>query len=476
LTTGNLLLPQARDAASLAVRLGAVLGPIGVALVVSFAGPAVAIAPFVLAAAMWAWWRYPGASLAAYLFLPFYKASLGPLSPVDLTPVLALGAAVQVVPFFVNRRSYRGSKVGIALWVVLSAAVLAGVLWAGQQQIAVDRAAFWWILIFFPSLAALRVASESMLVDQFIATGFVVGCVITALGLPGLFGISRLSVAGENTLQTGAITLIAALIAVFWVLRIAPAWARPLAAVLIVVAMAESVASGSRGPLVAFVLALGFGVLGRLRNRQPLSRRDAGLIALAIAALGGLAVAVARLPGQSIDRLLLLGGIVGPGGSAGSSIDTRVDLYSLAARMFAESPLLGNGTGSFAAYTTTHIGLELYTYPHNDLLQLAAELGLLGAALFVALVGLGLLRRLPDTPAWATIRILLAFMLVLAMTSGDIYGDRLMWGLLVLVACAPMAVHAVKGLQPASEAAANGPPAYALKEVGERVSRGPRRS
>jgi O-antigen ligase len=459
-TTGRLAVAGGDNRMLLAVTAAIGLGAIGIALVVTVAGPALAIAPFALAAAAWAWWRFPGASLAAYLFLPFYKASLGPLSPVDLTPVLAMGAAVQVIPFLAGRHRYLGSRAGLVLWVALSAAILAGVLWAVQQQIAVDRAAFWWILILFPSLAALRIASKPGLIDQFVSAGFAIGVVITVLGIPGMFGAGRLSVGGENTLQTGAITLIVALVSIFWTLRVAPAWARPLAAILIVVAMIESIASGSRGPLLAFLVALGFGVVGRLRNGRPLSRRDGGLAVLAIAAVGGLVVAVSRLPAQSIDRLLLLGGLVGPGGSAGSSIDTRVDLYSLATWMFTQSPLIGHGTGSFAAYTTTRAGLQVYAYPHNDLLQLAAELGVVGAAMFVALVGIGMLRRIPETPAWITVRILLVFMLVLGMTSGDIYGDRLMWGLLVLVVSAPVIRGTADGAPTGAEPAVAGPPDY----------------
>jgi O-antigen ligase len=475
LTTGRLSLPEARGGTRLVAAPAVVLGAIGIGIFVAAAGPVVAIAPFALVAAAWAWWRFPGATLAAYLFLPFYKASLGPLSPVDLTPVLAMAAAVQVIPYLGGRRPFQGSKVGILLWLALSVAVLAGVLWAGQQQIAVDRAAFWWVLILFPSLAALRIASEPKAIDQFIAAAFVVGCVVTVLGIPGAFGLARLSVIGENTLQTGAITLITALISIFWVLRVAPAWARPLAAVLIVVAMIESVASGSRGPLLAFLVALAFGVFGRVRNGRPLSRRDAGLAALAVAALVGLIVAVSRLPGESIARLLLLGGLVGPGG-AGSSIDTRVDLYSLAVRMFMDSPFIGNGTGSFSAYTTTHAGFELFTYPHNDLLQFAAELGFMGAAMFMALIGIGLLRRIPETSAWSTTRILLVFMLVLAMTSGDIYGDRLMWGLLMLIVCAPAMLGSSDVLRSTTEPAVAEVAGYRSDVAARGLAGGARRS
>jgi O-antigen ligase len=356
---------------------------------------------------------------------------------VDLTPLLAAANATQIILLLGSRDRIHASRLGLALWAALGLVVLAGVLWAGQQGLAIDRASFWWVLILLPSVAAVRVASRPHFVDQFLATAFVVGCVIVVLGLPNLFGSARLAVIGENTLQTGVITLIVVLLTVFWVLRVTPLWARPLGVVLIVIALVESVASGSRGPLLAFMVALAFGFASRVLSGRPLTRRDVGLAALAATAVVALVAAISRLPGQSIARLQQLGEAVGSGGPLGSSIGARFDLFSLATQMFMDRPLLGNGTGAFAAYTTTHVGLLQYTYPHNDLLQLAAEFGIVGAGLFVLLVAVALLRRVPATAAWASTKVVLVFTCVYSLASGDIYGDRLMWGLLVLVLSAP---------------------------------------
>jgi O-antigen ligase len=403
--------------------------PLGLTLVVA--------APFGLGVAAYAWWRFPGASLAFYLFLPFYKAALGPLSPVDLTPLLALGAAAQVVAWVHSREPYGGSRVGLILWAALAVIVLAGVIIASDQSIAVGRAAYWWLLVLLPSLAAIRIAANPARLAQFLTAGFAVGCGIVILGLPSAFGIARLSVIGENTLQTGAITLMTGVMAVFWVTRIGPAWTRIPAVAITVVGVLESVATGSRGPLLAFLVVALYAVLNRFVSRHRVTRRDVGLTLAGVGGVAVLALAVSRLPEQSISRLLLIGGVFGPGGG-GTSVEARVDLFSLATQMFVSSPLFGHGTGSFAAYTSTIPGLEAFAFPHNDLLQMAAEFGMVGALTFVGLTAVALFRGLPATPAWTTTRLVFVFMLVLAMTSGDIYGDRLLWGLATLLVAAPV--------------------------------------
>lgn len=449
---------------SLVTAVAAVGGATIAGVAVATLDPRLAFVPVIAVAAIWVWARMPGVLLALYLFLPFYKAALGPLSPVDLTPVLALANASQVVFLLgASRRSF-GPRLGLVLWAALALVVLAGVLWAGSQAIAVDRAAFWWLLIVLPSLAAIRVASSARHVGQFVATAFLLGCLVTLVGLPSLFGSARLAIISQNTLQTGSITLMVALLTVFWVFPGAPPWARLLGTVLIVVTILESIASGSRGPLLAFGVALLFGFVNRVVSGRPLTRYDVGVAALAGIGVTALTAVIDRLPSESLARLLLLGDAIISGGPGGTSITAREDLYEIAWSMFVASPLIGNGTGSFAAYTATRVGFEQFAYPHNNLLQIAAEFGFVGASLFVALVLLAVLRQVPAIPAWTSIKVLLAFSLTISLTSGDIYGDRLLWGLLVLILAAPVAIAAPVALA-ARPHRASDPPGPAPRET-----------
>ncbi|GGF22672.1 hypothetical protein GCM10010954_21860 [Halobacillus andaensis] len=56
----------------------------------------------------------------------------------------------------------------------------------------------------------------------------------------------------------------------------------------------------------------------------------------------------------------------------GNSIGARRDMYSEAINIFYENPFLGEGTNSFPFYSKWDI------YPHNLILEIAAEFGILG--------------------------------------------------------------------------------------------------
>ena len=104
----------------------------------------------------------------------------------------------------------------------------------------------------------------------------------------------------------------------------------------------------------------------------------------------------------------------------------RLGFYHAALAVFAQNPLTGAGTGSFAALAPVEGAL----YPHNLFLETAAELGVLGLALSVALVfapwgRLALARRRDGDITLAGA--LLVYCFVNAMVSGDITTNFLLW-------------------------------------------------
>ncbi len=404
----------------------AVLGPVAVPL--AFALPVMVVAMV----------RYPGILLAAYLLTPFYKFALAGILPVDVTVLLALLNGAQLFWLVTGKVQFAGSKWGLALWVVFGLLVLGGVTWAGDQGIALDRAIAWWILVVLPLIAVVRVVSDSQFVDQFLAATFALGLLVIFVGFSLLFGGERLAVLGENTIQTGQITLIAAIIGVAWIASVAPVWLRWLGIAVIPIALIESVASGSRGPILAFLIVLAVAVARRMVGGRGVSRHDLRLALAGTVAIAAIAVVLDRLPSLSLLRFQLLAEELGTGNSGDSSFTVRVELFQAAADLFATRPLLGHGTGSFAAFAQGQVGFTTFTYPHDILLQLGAELGFVAVSIFVGLVVIAFTRRGEEAPRWAAIRGLALFMFVNASISGDIYSDRLLLGLLLLLIAAPM--------------------------------------
>ena len=429
--------PRSTEWAGLAIG-SAIATAIAVAIVGPIAGVALIVGLFTLAGVIAA----PGIVLAAYLLVEFYKGALQANSPIDITIFLALANAVQVAPLLFDSRPRAVSRVGIALWLSLGFLVLGGVVYAPDQSLALGNALTYWALVILPILpAAMRVGTEPRYVKQFLWTFLAMGVVIVALGLTQLSGSNRLVVLGMNTIQMSRGALLIPLLGIAFVLPERRRLASVVTVVLIPASFVVAIASGSRGPLLVLVLmglAAAIGYMARLHAIRW--RLVGGVAGLALASIFVTSIAAPNLPAQSLGRFSSLGDFIGSGlsgdpAAAGgeTSATARVRLFQYAIEMFVERPLIGAGTGGFAALSRSALGPDADTYPHDAILQVAAEFGLLGLALFLGVIVLGLVRPLPRGHASVAIRALFLFFLLNAAVSGDIFSDRETLGVLLVI-------------------------------------------
>jgi hypothetical protein len=138
-------------------------------------------------------------------------------------------------------------------------------------------------------------------------------------------------------------------------------WLALVAGLLVCVVLSESVAAGA-----ALAVALVLGLVAMLR-------RDAS-----VASLGGL-LATWLAVGTTIA---LAAGAADPPG--GDQQTLRVELWTRALDLARDAPLRGRGPGSFAPPIET-FDLDL-RWAHHEYLQLAAEAGVVGLVLLLALV------------------------------------------------------------------------------------------
>jgi len=144
----------------------------------------------------------------------------------------------------------------------------------------------------------------------------------------------------------------------------------------------------SRGGLVGLGVALGAAIIlgGRARPRLVVG------ILLLLAIAGSYYVEYA--PAKVKSRL----SNVSAQGSSG-----RSDEWNIAIRMFGDHPILGVGLGNYQAiepdYAARSIDLQFVNYvvqdrlvAHNTYLEIAAELGLIGLAAFLGILGFTLVR------------------------------------------------------------------------------------
>jgi O-antigen ligase len=160
------------------------------------------------------------------------------------------------------------------------------------------------------------------------------------------------------------------IIAIYAALAATRAWTRLAAVAVLPLLLVALVAAGSRGPIVAFLIgAVTLIALTAGGARRRLLMVGAGLLAAAI-------VVPFALPGATVGRSIsvLLGGV------NGLSSNGRSELWAQAFTAFAQHPLLGIGTGGFGAINPAE------PYPHNILLEVAAELGTVGLLLLIGVL------------------------------------------------------------------------------------------
>jgi O-antigen ligase len=240
------------------------------------------------------------------------------------------------------------------------------------------KAALYVADVLVPYLAAIAVGGSRRELRVFLIATLAVataGAIILSGGLltgttQALVG-GRFSLAAEQyPIELGRQSATGLLIATALILT-ATGRARLMLAALIVPLAVALLAAGSRGPVVGLVagLVVLIGLSGRVNARR-------GVLILIAALLASAVIAPVLVPGSALGRSLS----VLAGGEAGLSSNGRTAIWSVALSNIEAHPLLGIGTGGFAALGT---GL---LYPHNIVLEVAVETGLAGLVALLALL------------------------------------------------------------------------------------------
>jgi O-antigen ligase len=261
--------------------------------------------------------------------------------------------------------------------------------------------------VLFDSAAKLR---------NFLFAIAIGGLLVAVNSLTMLGGQDRLvSPSGLNT-ELGAASAISLII--IWSLWF-PKWSffrRMLFYPVLGVLAVALIGSGGRFANVSAVLCL---IIGALLCRKLL--KDVAVLA----ALSLLALPFIWIPQASYDYL---GSLAHPPDAMG----TRSDLMALGVKMFSEHPFFGVGIQGFRFLSPNPL---TYNYPHNLFLELGSEMGIIAAISFLALAACAFheiwkqLRDpdLGDNALVLTVFLLLIFVFLDAMVSGDINDLRFMW-------------------------------------------------
>lgn len=234
--------------------------------------------------------------------------------------------------------------------------LVAGILIARRREL------FAWYTVVVMTMA---LANAALLVER-----------ISSGGATKVF-TGRFTIAVDfNPIAAGRVAATGILVAVALVLGSAVGRRRLYALVSIPFLAIALLSSGSRGPVLALMLALAALIALSVKDKKARSRL------LLVAGGASLCVLLAPLIVPSAALRRATGFLTGD--TAALSSNGRTQLWHRAIEIFSSHPLNGVGTGGFAAYE------PIFRYPHNVVLEAAAELGVLGAVAMVVLLAAAL--------------------------------------------------------------------------------------
>ncbi|MNM78534.1 O-Antigen ligase [compost metagenome] len=343
-------------------------------------------------------------------FAYFYKLAIPGESLVLLigAPLLPVGVALLLKPSIVLE-TLRDQ--GIWLWGIFLAYALISLTWAPAESNGIMKEV---ILLAHGVIPALYVYLIYRKYGRFSWTvvalaGMAYAILHLLLGEYSEEYPGRLTLPGGNPIFNARTSLITATVCLW-----APRIPLPVRLLSLGAAVASALATQSRGPLAAFLLAnaLYFGLwfIRKFRERKlgKLTRLAMPLLFLLIIA-GGIASAYAEQLAVWVEnsRFMVLfdrNQLQGDDNYIG-----RLDLQTRALEKLETSPFLGAGLGS----VTPPLARD---FPHNLVLEIAAEGGFAGLTLWTFAVLFSLWAAIQRTPVLA---ILLVQSIGYALASGD---------------------------------------------------------
>ena len=203
---------------------------------------------------------------------------------------------------------------------------------------------------------------------------------------------------------------------------------RMLLIFLVPVFLAGLMASAARGPIVALAAAVLIGLAVWMKEgRMKIVTAAVLLFFLAIGFGGAYLVLRQADRGKYTAKASELETML-TGGSTSGSAGKRVNFYRATLEAIPNQPLLGTGIGSWSKF---YYGNDQRNYPHDLLMEIAFEEGLVGLAAFLALLGLSaisIVRMIGDSRShFLVLGLLVMYCVIVSLFSGDLDDNRVLW-------------------------------------------------
>ena len=402
------------------------------------------------------------ALFALFLYSNNVKPFL-PRLPFDETVALMAASAPLAAWILWRRGLRREGVVVVAAGLLFFGWLATTMLWSPGRTLALRAVAFNLTFnLYCLIVGALVLAGDRARIRRFLLFLVVVGLVLAGNGLwiyveHGTFRYYRPFMFTRYYLTWTYPVVSASAVALVLALTAPAGSARQLLGLaLTFVFGAFLLVGGARGPLLGLVVCL----LVPLLVVAPRVERGRFLVpkiqilAFLLVTGAGAYVAYLLATGQMTATLSRFYSLLNYLQSQGTALrHERLSYWSSALTFWSQAPLLGNGIGSFSSLYVPGGGEVAGTHPHNILLEILAETGLVGLALFVLLLlvaAQGVRRaRLREDPLYLCVWMLFASLLLIrAMLSDDLAYQWELFLAIGLLSLAPPAADEVAGPRP----------------------------
>jgi O-antigen ligase len=364
---------------------------------------------------------YPELALALYVVIGDLKGDerIASLFPADLT--LVLGAIIMAGIAF---RLLRGGGIvrmpdSFLLYIALVALMTASLAYTPIFDAGLEKLGRFLTVTALVIVAPFFVLTTPQALKRSL-TGFAIAAfVICAYSLTDLGSSSRLVTPSSNTIGLGHIACSLILLIWFAVMPQLSFFKRLMVYPLLAVPAVALIGSGSRGAVIAVLLAVILSLF--LYHRLAVD-------VVCFSVLGFTALPFLKIPEASFEYL----GTLVSFHNVDGLLNFRAELLSFGWKLLQQHPLLGVGIQGFRYYSPN---AALYNWPHNIFLEIGCELGIPAALLVCAIFGSAIresLRQLrDDVSPYATLAYVAAALLlagiVNSLNTGDINSDRSTW-------------------------------------------------
>ena len=371
----------------------------------------------------------PQLLLAAFLVAGGLKAApwLSAV-PVDLTLLTAAGVLAAMVVRAWKSDGIRPLPLASLLALGLAGLVGLSVLWSPAPDLGLDKALrfqTFTMIAFFAPFVLVRSRGDLTRLMLFLL-GASLAVALTAV--PGADPNQPLTVAGgESEIELALYSSSGIVAGIYLLLALETRW-RALLVVPIVMLAQTVIAAGSRGVLIGTVLAL-LVIAAQAVWRARVKIVPIALIAAAVVALISFGAEVAGPAAADKYEGLIAGG-AGP-----ETLGKRNFLVQDGIRIFLEYPM-GRGASGYEHETG-------FGYPHNALVEVAAEQGVIGVALLASLIvaAFAAARRAKEGPLSPEAILAIGLLIVLvsdAMVSQTFTQFRELWFAMGLALAVPL--------------------------------------